>query len=649
MAKLKGSYRREFHPPKEQIPAYDEGYIRHYFFGERMLSDLGINEETSERGRDAAGKLRFYELTAEGDMKDPFEDGTTLKSKGFLDKVAQGKILVFPSGEQRPVQMQILKREDEKVGKEIRYSKPLDSLPHLPKPQEPAKLGPWTRFANWITGGRAYRAEKAEYQQKFDTYQRDMQSWQQKQNALKEKIDERTPEVLAQEMKQYEAEVARREENKRQKELAEEREKFGEVFKNLQSENPTYSIDQYRNTLKECYGPKPVLHKEFCFEYGGHSHYEAEFKVLTDYSDEIKDAGITDEEFTAIAMFGAFDPEIGGKWDPDKKHVGLTPEQALSQNVTMFTDTVNAGKVTSRPAHGSIYPSVVQPARKKTVEAIEAYKKGNPAKLAEQIGRGLHMLSNHYGGKPLEKEKFLSITSMMGDALNLLNRNPMLKAETEKAMTEFAKKDNPEATPEELKAQIKRSFDLANGQKTAVDLTRRNEKAKGMLKAESLGICKLSQEQRKEYIDDRLAFETVNENTGEDIYLQEHDKTYQDGVAERLLKHAEAMKSGDTALKNRLEAAGQMYSEDHIRAPKAFVMMGASDKTVGAMVDRRFPNRAKLYELSGEKLLNALDPEKLLAEESPYAQKQGPAKAAPEKQKTAEKTHTQPNKGQSIG
>ena len=541
--------------------------------------------------------------------------------------------------------MQMDKTTDEKTKEtkisekqtKIVFSKPLDSLPHLPKPQEPAKLGPWTRFANWITGGRACRAEKAEYQQRFDAYQRDMRGWQQKQDALREKIDGRTPEVLERETKQYEADIARREENARQEALAAEREEVREVVKNLQSENPTYSIDQYRNTLKECYGPKPVLHKEFCFEYGGKSHYEAEFKALKDYSKEIEDAGITDEEFTAIAMFGAFDPGIGGKFDPEKKNVGLTPEEIVRKDYSMFTDTVNAHKVTSRNSHGPVFAQVIEPARKQTVEAIEAYKKGDPKKLAQQIGRGMHILSNHYSGKPIEKELFLSVTSMMGDALDLLSRDPKLKAETEKAMTEMAKKDDPDATPEELKASVKRSFDLANGQKKAVDLTRRNEKAKGMLKAESLGICTLSKEQRKEYIDDRLAYETVRENTRDDIYLQEHDETYLERQAE-FNRAINELVTSDPEKVMHLSAATQMHTDDNIRAPQAIVLMGANDKTVGAMVNDRLPNRDKLYELSGEELVNALEPKNLLGPKSPYTQKPKPEKQAPEKavEKTAE-------------
>ena len=278
MAKLKGKYTGKFQEPTEETLNYEAGVILHGFGG-NMFSDLGIDVETSERGRDASGKLRFYELTAEGNMKDPFDDGTTLQSVGFLNKVAQGKILAFPSGEKRPVQMQI-----PEAGSEIRYSKPLDSLPHLPKPQEPQRLSRWARFANAVTFGLAYRAETAEYRQKFETYQKDMQSWQEKQDSFREKVEERTPEVLDKETKQFEADYARREERERQEKLEAERDKAREQLKNLQSENPTYHVDVYRNTLQNYYGPKPVFHEEFCGNGAGKSYTQEQFDKLHDYS-----------------------------------------------------------------------------------------------------------------------------------------------------------------------------------------------------------------------------------------------------------------------------------------------------------------------------------------------------------------------------
>ena len=593
------------------------------------FADIGvyINEPGFEKTK--SGKPRFFEMTGDGTFKNALENGADVKSDAFLDKLSQGRIFTFAAGQGFPTQITTAE------GK-LRFSRAVGKVPAAPEPvapQEPKPMGRWARFANWITGGRAYKQERADYNASVEKFQKDTEQYQ---------------KDLAKKQKETSINKGLRDLHNDRETVDMEAENEREWAASMAKDKPTYSIDQYRNTLKECYGPKPVFHEEFSQEHGGASYTKAQFDVLQDYSGSIEGAGISDSEFTAIAMFGAFDPAIGSRFDP-KQDVGLTPEESIGKNISMFTDTVNALKVTSRPAHGKIYETVVQPAREKTVQAIEDYKQGNPEKLARQIGEGMHMLSNHYAGKEIGNELFLSVTSMMGDAMGLLERDPKLKAETEKAMTELAAKDHPNATPEELKAQVNRSFDLANGQKTAVELTRRNEKAKGMLTAESLGLCKLSTEQRKGYIDDRLAFETVKENTANDIYMQERDETY---LAEReqfSKKFVEAMMSGDVTQKNRMEAAAQMHTEDHIHAPQAIVLMGGGKLTPKMVVESRVPNKDKLYELSGTELVNALEPKNLLAENSPYTQKQEPEKQTPEAQKTAEKTHAQPNKDQSIG
>ena len=133
MAIEKNRYTNEYQKPTEQAPKYDRSMLRHRF-DLHVFSGLGIDVGTSERGRDAAGTLRFYELNAQGELKDPFADGSTLQSDGFLDKIAQGRIIAFPSGEKKPVQMQV------DSGSGLSFSKPMEEVP-IPKPQEPARLG----------------------------------------------------------------------------------------------------------------------------------------------------------------------------------------------------------------------------------------------------------------------------------------------------------------------------------------------------------------------------------------------------------------------------------------------------------------------------------------------------------------------------
>ena len=628
MAIDKSSYSRDYMSPKKELKEdekVDYTSAPHYF-KKKLFDKMGIDlDAMTRKGRDAENTLRFYELTAEGELKDPFEDGTELSSNDFLDKMALGKIIGFPSGEKYPVQMQLL-------GTSPEFSKPLETIP-MPKPQEPPKMSRWTRFANWFTRGRAYKQEKAAYDQQFSEYQQKLERWQKNTNAFRTACEARTPEMLRREEQEYQREFDLREETKQRVAQEEEREEARAKVQNMQSEKPVYSIDQYRNTLRECYGATPVFHEEFCG--AGKSYTKAEFDVLQDYGKEARDTGITEEQFTALSIFAAFATEIGGKYHPER-YPGITQEENARLSVSMFTDTVNFGKVTSRGSHGEVYGIVVQPARAETVKALREYRNGQSDRLAQQIARGMDTLSNHYAGKELERELFLSVTSVMSDALELLEKDKELMAKTREAMKGFAQKDHPEAKPEELEEQVKRSFALAKGQRTALELTRKNEKAKELLNGERLGLCQLTPEEKKQCIDDRVAFEAVNEFTKEDVYFQMNDEKYLAGMSEVQEEMTKATMTGDAELLTHATVKNNTLTENLISAPEAIVMMGADDRTVSAIVKEALPNREGLYQLSGQELINALNAEKLFDRNSPYIQK--PKTAEPAVQKAVEKT-----------
>lgn len=627
MALKKRNFTNDFIPLMDKSPEYSKGEARHRL-DHFLFGGLGYDGKRPEM-------QKFYELNEAGEMKNPFEDGTTYDSDAFLDKIAQGKIVAFPVGEKHPVQLSIF------GSGEVRFSKPLDSLP-LPEPRKPTLSG-WKRFANAITFGAAYRKDKANYEQKLAAYPSNLEKWRNRDKPFQQLLDTRTPEVLARETKQYEAEVVQRAEEDRQAKLEAEHKEAQKNYDDLQNGKLTTDVDVYRNTLKEYYGPTPVFHEEFCGTGAEKSYKKEQFAQLRDYAKSVEGSGISADEFTALSLFKSFDPEIGGKYDP-KGNIGLTPEECVASNMSMFTDTVNGNRVRPRDSHGKVFGWVVEPARKKTAEAIREYKQGKPERLGELIGRGVHTLANHYAGQEMGNAHFLSITSMMGDALGLLERDPKLRAEAEKTMTALAAKDNPKATPKERKAAVKRGFDLANGQRVAMDLTHKNEKAKVMLRAESLGICKLTPEQRKECIDDRLAFETVRENTKTDVYLQHNSEAYKKKSEELAVQAAMTTPPSVGATKqqliakNRADAAFNSFENDAIHAPEAVVMMGNGKLTPKALVAGRLQNTEKLYTLSGKELEDALKEKNLLAMDSPYMKKDEDKTVTQEKVKTQEKT-----------
>ena len=167
-----------------------------------------------------------------------------------------------------------------------------------------------------------------------------------------------------------------------------------------------------------------------------------------------------------------------------------------------------------------------------------------------------------------------------------------------------------------------------------------------MLKAESLGLCTLTAEQRKGYIDDRLAFETLKEDTANDIYAQQHSQAYQAEEAEQNGKVAAATMSGDPVQMNKASAAYQRFVEDYTHAPETVVLMGSGKLTPDKLVEARIPSKDKLYELSGAELENALEAKNLLSEKSPYTRQPEQQKEAP--QKSVEKAPKEQVKDQDM-
>lgn len=643
MAIDRDKFSNDFQPLENEVPA---GYSRaetRYRLNHFLFHALGYDGDSPKE------QFRFYEWNELGEMKDPFADGTTYDSDEFLDKIAKGRIVAFPVGEKHPVQLSI------EGLSEVVFSRPLENFP-IPKPQPPTLSG-WKRFANAITFGAAYRKDKAEYERKLAAYPKNVETWERSRDSFPKLAEKRTPNVLEQEKQQYEAEINRREQKALQEKLDAKRAEAKKQYEDLQNGKLRAKVDVYRNTLKEYYGPKAVFHKEFCGPESDKAYTQEQFDQLKDYTTSIDGTEITGEQFTALSMFKALDPEIGGKYDP-KGTIGLTPEEVVASKISFLTDTVNGDTDRPRKSHGFVFGRVVEPARRETAAAILEYKQKKPQKLGALIGRGMHMLANHYAGKEIGNEHFLSITSMMADALTLLEKDSNLMEEAKKTMEALAKAENPEASPEKLGATVKRALDLARGQRFALDLNRKNEKAKIILHAEAMGVCNLDPAERQKYIDDRLAFEVVREDTQNDVNAQYKTKEFiakQKEVTERYSNAPPLPSKGANEKQirenNRIAAEFTRFEDDTIRAPEAVILMGSGELTPTMMVNNRLPGKNKLYSLSGEQLENALEEKTLLSEKSPYVQEQAENKTLT-REKVINQTHKEKDasqKGKVIG
>ncbi len=685
MATIKGRFVTPFQKPKNEIPEYQQGELRHRL-DTQLFPNLGFDTKRSKDGRGVDGNLMFYELTEQGELKNPFEDDKMLESGAFLDKLAQGKILAFPAGEKNPVQLSLSGNSD------IRYSVPLTELP-IPKPEQPKPLNGWQRFANAITFGYAYRKEKTDIEQ----YPAKLDEWTRKEKSFQEKLDKRTPKVLEEEKKTFDADVARREEESKQAKLKAELEKSGQQLKNMTSEKPVYVLDQYRSLYQSYCGPKPERRESLVGK--GKYFTEEQFSKLESYElpkgENLHGTEISDAEFAALSVMYSCDPSVIGDFDMSEPGERSTKNNLLSSEAHCFTPEQNAIRSTMMctesmidyPDHprdnmGKVLGSVYQPSRAKVFEAVKEYREeGKPEKLAGIIASGMNFLMHKFEGKPISDPRNLTTAALVSESAALLERDPELKKavlalEDKSTLIEECNKDVGEPVLEDQqprKLVTPADLQTAKGFGRILDISRKNEKAQVMLHAESMGLVTLTDEQRKGFTRDRVNYETLTFTSQNDIDWKKNKDAYPKYVdakdkltMEWAMTQAEESAAGNKYLnadkhdKNKAELL-QKFQEAHDKSIQAFQKMSrldtlhigppetvraigaGGDKALDETVNLHLPNAAQLENLKGAELEEALRGEKLFAADSPYTQKKaepdGPKpEMEKEKQKTAEKT-----------
>lgn len=201
-----------------------------------------------------------------------------------------------------------------------------------------------------------------------------------------------------------------------------------------------------------------------------------------------------------------------------------------------------------------------------------------------------------------------------------------------------------------------------------------------MLEAERRGEINLTDEERRQYTKDRLAYETVNREMENDLSAQRNSEKYSTAKTEvenrlyqnqldymkksgavreavQLNKPEEEIKQlqeiADEALRTQQNTSGELMVFDSINItnPEVLEAMGnAGEKAVDGLIAEHLPGADKIYDLKGQALEDALKPQNLFAEKSPFRMAGGPEQV-PEveinKEKVEEKE--QPESGLNIG
>ena len=654
----KRSFINDFIQPMDQLPppqdpegdAQARRELKAKYMKERFFSQLGFDfdKEGFQYSDGNRKTLRIVELGEEGQpFKDPFADGTKPVSDEFIDKIMKGKILVFPVGEKHPVQLQLNGKTSD-----FNYSKPVTELPARSKlPDPPKPIGGWRRFANIITFGRAYKADFQKYETEKYEYESLRDQWNQSQEPLEDALEERTDEVLAQEKQQFEKEWAEHERKEAEAKKTAEENALKEDVKAIRANQYKGSyLDKFEKTYRGFYGAAPEKNPKWIERI---VYREEDYKKLEHF--DLEGTGISDEEFAAVALMRVTDGELGGQIYKEKTP-NLTGEERAPSVIDFVTETAVQHNSDGEPREGmnKFFDDAIVPARKDAYDAIREYKdpkNPNPDKLASYIASGMNFYLTKYNHNIPDNMKSLSTVGQMAYCLDLMEKDPALK---EKVMAQKGKDGKPLITKQDLTT--------VKGLRTVKELSRRNDEAKQMLRAERMGVTTLTDEERKGYIRDRLAFETVN-RVAESYYNRvRNSKKYKEGETqlgqqlyeagvnlEKVAKRLQTTKYADNEdlLANKkdpeyIEAEHKkdliqnelcLYEQKNLGVPDVDGMLGSmGQKYLDAEIANQLPNYEKLYSLKGEELEKALESKTLFAKDSPYAREKEPEKNGPEKE-----------------
>lgn len=562
----------------------------------------------------------FYELDGDGVGFKPFP--AKFGSAEFWDKAQMGRLLAYPAGEKHPVQLQF-------NGASWDFSRPVAELPH-PKPPAPQRMSRWHRFLNVISFGNAYKAERQEDNRRLADHQKEVSAWQKRRDDFAKAGGERTDEKLTNEVQNYEKETARKAEKARRERAEQEKAALAADVARMTKDNPEYDLDQYRQTYQELTGPKPVIRQEWIGQGGSKYYYtqeEADSLKTYELPREPGKGGVvvTDRDFGALTLMAATFDEIGGQLHKERKPT-ISVEANKSIQSTIWTETMVGEKTAPRHDNGFVLPQVYQPARAKVHEAVTEYHDtGDPQKLGRIIAEGSAFYLHSFGGRPLSGDKvdwYLPTMSMVGESVALLDKDPKLM---EAALAAKGKDGKPLLT--------KKDLDTARGMTLAADLKRRNEKAEIMLKGDAAGVVKLTPEEKKKYVHDRVLYATVNRAAQDDITSQEKSEAYTSKdkeINERrgaayakiaALQGSGASPEAVTAAEHEaqeIEAENDLHVSRDVKVPQVYTAMGAAgEKGMDALVQAQLPGAERLYDMPTKDLVGALEPKALFAPNSP--------------------------------
>ena len=384
-------------------------------------------------GADEKGQSKIFDLS-QVDIKEGSDE--------FWKQVQLGNVFAYPAGKDEPVQIQVGVTEEGSV--KLGTSKPV-TVENLPEPPV-YKLSAWQKFASWF-GFYKKEVHMAKHREE-----------EQISLLSKLKILQDLRRTTKKELKDQETEKIQEGER-----ILTER-KNQQELEALKTERDRLKLGM--KVMTDVYIPQPRFHPELEKINAEPNKKEGlytkkQFDSLKVYKKKdidletikIGDSGnaVTEEEFASVTMYALWNPKnsIRGynKMSPDihgekcltnlgfeKKDI---PTLLTSRSRNWWTGDLFI-QPKPRDNEGSYFKDVTNYGRKDAVEAFQAYKKGDKAKLAQIIADGVNMAADDMkvAEKKLTDQNHAVIVTS-GKLVDLMEKDPDLKAlALEKGMKE---------------------------------------------------------------------------------------------------------------------------------------------------------------------------------------------------------------------
>ena len=398
-----------------------------FFYG---LGLLDTNERANHvprlfvLGADEKGQSKIFDLS-QVDIKEGSDE--------FWKQVQLGNVFAYPAGKDEPVQIQVGVTEEGSV--KLGTSKPV-TVENLPEPPV-YKLSAWQKFASW-----------------FGFYKKEVHM---AKNREEEQISLLSKLKVMQDLRR----TTKKELKDQETEKIQEGERILTERKNQQE---LEALKTKRDKLKlgmkvmtDVYIPQPRFHPELEKINSEPNKKEGlytkqQFKNLKVYSkkdidlETIKmgDSGkaVTEEEFASVTMYALWNPKNSMRgyntMTPDVQgekcltNLGFEkkdiPTLLTARSRSWWTADLFI-QPNPRDNEGSYFKDVTNYGRKDAVEAFQAYKKGDKAKLAQIIADGVNLAADDMKltdkGGLIDQNYAVIVTS--GKLVDLMEKDPELK------------------------------------------------------------------------------------------------------------------------------------------------------------------------------------------------------------------------------